>query len=86
MKQNLQKKTTNLLSKLNLSKWIASHLIGENHSSFHRKIVGIFIMIFGVGLTKIYYLVHFESLNFLADIVGYGFHGLGLIPFIKSIE
>jgi hypothetical protein len=84
--KNLQKQTKLLLAKLNLSRWIVHHLIGKNHSNSHRQIIGALIMILGVGLTKVFGEFSSEAIRFIGDVVGYGFHGIGLIPFISTIE
>jgi hypothetical protein len=86
MKKPANKKFMRLLSKLNLSKWIASHLIGKNHSIIHRQITGIAIMIFGVGLAKLFGELSIDYVRFFGDILGYGLHGIGLIPFVHTIE
>ena len=67
---------------LNLSKLIAKHLMGENHTKQHHRAVGIVIIIFGVLMSEI--TPH--SIRIFAAIIGQSLHGIGLIPFINELE
>lgn len=49
-------------------------------------IVGALIMSFGIAFIKIFSLIHSETIQFSAEIIGAGIHGIGLLPFINSIE
>lgn len=75
-----------LFISLDISKPICNHLVGEHHSQSHRKITGIVIMVFGVGITKILLIFDYGIVHFIGDIVGYAFHGIGLLPFVNSLE
>lgn len=47
-------------------------------------IAGAGIMAVGVTLAQVVSeLVHFPGAHFIFDMVGYGVHGLGLVPFIE---
>ena len=74
----------NNLNKINVAKSIATHLIGKNHTSLHRRLVGISIMIVGVIISKSapdsYFLLHL-----VFDGGGYLVHAIGGIPFIEWI-
>ena len=72
-------------SPTNLSERIYTHLLGENHTHVHRKITGVFIMVFGVGLVKFTYMFPFEIIHFVGDGVGYLIHGIGCLPFVENI-
>lgn len=82
----LDNSTRKFVVLLDVSKPICNHLIGECHSQSHRKITGIAIMIFGVGITKVLLIFDPIIIHFIGDIVGYAFHGIGLLPFVNSLE
>ena len=69
-----------VLNRLNVTKAVCDHLVGEGHTERHRMITGVFIVIVGVGISKIPTTI--TIIHFLLDAVGYGVHGLGCIPFI----
>lgn len=71
------------LHALNVPKHICNHLIGKEHSSNHRMIMGVFVMAVGVGVAKI--PVTFEAFRFVCDMSGYLIHGLGCVPFIDNL-
>ena len=74
-----------VLSKICVSKLICNHLVGENHTHTHRCTVGLVIMGVGVGITKAALTVDVGIIHGVADLVGYGIHGVGDIPFVESI-
>lgn len=47
-------------------------------------VVGAVIMVIGVGTVKLVEALHLPGLHFTADIIGYGLHGMGLIPFVET--
>lgn len=68
----------------NIPKHISNHLCGENHSIAHRRTVGVFVILLGVVVAKCggeFFIVHI-----VFDAFGYALHGIGLIPFIESME
>lgn len=68
----------------NLPREVCHHLIGKDHTPRHRMIAGAGIMAVGVTLAQVVSeLVHFPGAHFIFDMVGYGVHGLGLVPFIE---
>lgn len=75
-----------ILGHINLSKHITNHLVGEDHSPRHQKITGLFIIMFGVAISKLSLLLNTHVVHFIGDAVGYAIHGIGLIPFAKDIE
>lgn len=64
---------------------IYSHLLGDEHTSHHRKIAGVIVMIFGVGFVKVMYFAPMEIIHFIGDGVGYLIHGIGCLPFVENI-
>lgn len=80
------KKIKVLAHHLNVSRPISQHLMGDNHTSKHRKIVGAIIMSVGVGMTKLSMLTDLSIIHFLGEVVGFGFHGVGLLPYIMGME
>lgn len=76
-----------LLSWIDLSTHISNHISGESHTPTHKKVVGFVIMIIGVTLAKAtMFLSHTFIFEMLADVVGFGLHAIGLIPFAKRYE
>ncbi len=75
-----------ILNSLNLPRVITTHLIGKKHTNTHRKMVGVGVMIIGVLLVKVLGHIDIYVIHIAADIVGYAIHGIGLIPFVHSLE
>ncbi len=69
----------------NLPKHICNHVLGENHTKAHRMGAGMIVMVIGVTVAKSCANIHFLNLHFIADLIGYGIHGLGLTPFIEHL-
>lgn len=72
------------LNKICISRIICTHLIGESHSKLHRFTVGVSIMVVGVTITKAFLGFHSVAIHILSDVLGYGLHGIGLIPFADA--
>jgi hypothetical protein len=72
-------------SKLNIVRPICSNLVGKNHEFHHRALVGVCIMIFGVIIAKTVGHNEQEIIAILGDTLGYGLHGMGLIPFVEAL-
>jgi hypothetical protein len=75
----------NIISKLNVAKPICNSLAGKHHTFIHRACVGVLIMAIGVLIAK---TIGHHPVQFVAifgDMVGYGIHGLGLMPFVDAI-
>lgn len=83
----------NKLSYCNPPRAICNHLIGSNHSSVHRMLVGFIIMMLGVMFAKtaggplgamlphtVEYLGHW-----FADLTGYLSHAIGAMPYLESL-
>lgn len=70
---------------VNLPRQTCSLFIGKHHTVKHRMLAGLIIMVVGVAVAKgLPILLHSGWLHFLADLLGYGIHGLGLTPFIEA--
>lgn len=73
-----------ILEKLNVPRIICFHLLGENHSEYHRMSVGVIIMASGVLMAE------FNSgiiiIHFIGNMFGYLLHGIGSIPFVEELS
>lgn len=72
-----------VIASVNVPLLIATHLFGKRHNHKHRIVVGIVLMPCGVLLAKAFH--DYLLLNLVADIVGYGLHGLGCVPIIDRL-
>lgn len=71
------------IHKMDVSRIICIHLLGETHTIHHRMGVGLVMMTFGVlvsEFTKGLYIIHI-----MGDLIGYGIHGIGTIPFGEAL-
>lgn len=75
-----------LIHKMDVSRYATNHLIGKDHTIAHRRVAGVIIMFFGVTIVKVTTHIPVDIVHWLGDIVGYGIHGIGLIPFASSVE
>jgi hypothetical protein len=75
----MKRKLRYVIEQINLSRHIANHLAGERHTSHHRKIAGVLV-------TKLSAIPEGPIIHFAGDLIGYGMHGIGLIPFATNIE
>jgi hypothetical protein len=82
----MKRKLRYVIEQINLSRHIANHLAGERHTSHHRKIAGVLVMSFGVLVAKLSAIPEGPIIHFAGDLIGYGMHGIGLIPFATNIE
>jgi hypothetical protein len=82
----MKKKFHFCINKLNASAYVAKHLIGPNHTPRHQKLTGLVIMIIGVAISEACLGINMHIINSIGHVIGYGVHGIGLIPFIKDIE
>lgn len=68
-------------------KAVRNHLLGEHHTMKHKCIFGTFIALLGVGMVQIISpMVQLHVVHIIIDYVGYGLHGVGILPFVKIIE
>lgn len=79
------KKVRDQIRQICLARLICNHLLGENHSATHRYTIGIVIMSTEVGLTKAAFLVDIGFIHAIADLIGYGIHGVGALPFVEKV-
>lgn len=74
-----------ILNKICVAKMICNHLISKEHTLIHRCTIGFVIMGSGVMLTKGALFFDSGFIHWFADLVGYGIHGIGAIPFVDSV-
>lgn len=72
------------LDKANVSKYIACHLMGQEHTNAHRICIGISIILTGVILVEIQY--HIFIVGIAVKTIGVVCHAVGAIPIINPIE
>lgn len=80
------KHKVNLLDKINLPKKLALHIFGQNHTHGHKITIGVLIMWAGVYLVRFISDVPLPLMHMLADVIGYGIHGVGLSPYIDYLQ
>ena len=74
-----------IIQKVNPVRPLASALVGKHHTFRHRACAGIAVMLTGVLIAKT--VGHHDSLAMamIGDAIGYGLHGIGLMPFIEAL-
>ena len=80
------KTLSRIIHRIDVSRHISHHLIGKEHSQGHRRIVGMVVMMIGVCIVKSSTMIDITIIHFISDVIGYGIHGLGLIPFASNLE
>jgi hypothetical protein len=73
------------LRKVNLIHHLCHAAFGPNHHPAIKYSAGGVIMILGVTVAKFAGEVHFLLAHYALDIIGYGIHGLGAVPFIERV-
>lgn len=74
-----------ILHHVNLPRIVCEHVVGDNHSQTHRRIVGGAVMVAGVWVAKTAAHIHYEPFEFAGDLLGYLIHGFGAVPYIEGI-
>ncbi len=76
---------TKIIVRCNVVTPLASLVFGRDHQTAHRLLAGTLVMAIGVIIAK--YVGHAPNtiVAHLGDGLGYGLHGIGLIPFIESV-
>lgn len=64
---------------------LCDHLVGKNHTHGHRMMVGVAVIIVGVFVAKTGAGTP-AVVHILTDAIGYGVHGIGLVPFVEIFE
>lgn len=69
---------------INVPKHVCTHIAGEKYKPRHKMLAGLVVGVIGVLISHIPILLgHGMLITIISDTVGYGFHGLGLVPFIN---
>lgn len=74
-----------VIRKANFAIPLCDALLGEKHPVKYRMATGVFVMAVGVTIAKTLGHGPYMLASFLADAVGYGLHGVGLIPFVDHL-
>lgn len=79
MRNPIAKISLKNIAKVDLTRKISTHLVGEDHNIKHRMSVGGVIILIGVVISEI--PATYGVLHIVYDAVGYGIHGIGLLPY-----
>jgi hypothetical protein len=74
-----------ILRDLDISKYLAHHLVGSHHTNVHRKAIGVCLILIGTIIAEIH-LIDVTVIEVVQEAFGFSLHGVGLIPFISGIE
>ncbi len=74
-----------VVRKANLAIPLCDLLLGEQHPVKYRMATGVFVMAVGVTIAKTMGHGPYILVSFLADAIGYGLHGIGLVPFVDHL-
>lgn len=78
-------KTAKILRYINVPRLMAVHVMGKNHNEGHHMVAGVVVMVVGVMIAKSAEHLQYEVLKYLADMVGYAIHGIGLTPYVEAL-
>lgn len=73
------------LNVLNLPREICEVLLGKDHKTSHRMMVGLGVMGAGVGIAHCTAGVTPVVFSYLGDMFGYLIHALGAVPFLERL-
>ena len=71
------------MSYINLPRIICQHMLGKDHKAHHRMAAGASIMVTGIMIAQCGHLVEVVIFKATLDLIGYSFHGLGIVPFLE---
>lgn len=71
------------LQLFNLPKSVANHMLGEDHPVLQRIIIGIFVMVIGVTVSKVETTIWI--INIFTEGFGYTIHAIGAIPVLEYV-
>lgn len=74
-----------VLIRINVVRPICDSLVGEHHTFRHRAMIGVLVMLVGVMIAKSLGHSSYHIVAVVGDAIGYGLHGIGLIPFAEAI-
>ena len=80
-----KQKVVILLQRVCIIRPVCNHLIGEHHTFTHRAVVGVVVMVFGVVVAESGAHADLAIAKIAADTVGFGLHGIGLVPFVEKL-
>jgi hypothetical protein len=73
------------ISVINLPRKVCNHLMGEEHTDFHRCTVGTCFIIIGVAISKVGIFFSMQVIQGGLDGIGYLIHAAGTVPFIELV-
>lgn len=73
---------------MDISRYLANHLVGEHHTMTHRRTVGVVIILAGTAIGGMMHdAIHTIVLKSVLDYtIMPSFHCLGAIPFLTPLE
>ncbi len=74
-----------VVRKANFAIPLCDALLGDQHPVKYRMATGVFVMAVGVTIAKTMGHGPYFLFSFIADAIGYGLHGVGLIPFVDHL-
>lgn len=74
-----------IIVRVNIVRPMCDSLVGKHHTFLHRALAGIAIMLIGVVIAKTLGHADHHAVAIVGDAIGYGLHGIGLIPFAEAI-
>lgn len=77
--------TQMILHNANVPRILCDHMLGEQHSTKHRMIIGTVVMICGVLIAKTTGHIHSEIVEVVGDLTGYLVHGVGAVPYVDAL-
>lgn len=72
-----------IIRRINVPRRICDNVLDKKHTKSHRIGAGIIVMIIGVAIAKGTAHIDITIIHYLGDVLGYGFHGIGLTPVIE---
>jgi hypothetical protein len=80
-----KERISNFCSKYNIMMMLCNHIVGTQHTRTHRRIAGLIFMVIGVYIAG-YCQSTVILFKITGDVVGFGLHGIGLMPYIEVFE
>lgn len=77
--------TQMILHNANVPRVLCDHMLGEQHTTKHRMVVGTLVMVCGVMIAKFTSHAPYEILEVAGDLTGYLVHGVGAVPYVDAL-